>query len=74
MRTTVGRPDASEETTEVRVIFNQKPKNASFLISGAMADLEGGVSTEEATNDALMILQGLLEALQDQHGERGGAA
>jgi hypothetical protein len=66
----IGKPDLSEETTTVRVVFNQKPKNASIRISGAMADLEGAVETEDATNAALEILQGLLESLQEQHAER----
>ena len=66
----VGRDDASGETTSIVLIFQQKPKNARFLIGSAMAALEGGVTTEDDTNEALMILQGLYEALTKQHPER----
>ena len=68
----IGRDDLSGETTSVTVVFHQKPKNARFLVASAMADLEGGVTTEDATDDALMILQGLYDALTEQHAERVG--
>lgn len=67
---TIGRDDTSGETTTITVTFRQKPKNARFLIGSAMADLEGGVTTEDATDDALMILQGLYDALTEQHAKR----
>jgi len=64
----IGRDDASGETTRVSLTFQQKPKNARFRIGAAMADLEGG--TEDATDDALTILQGIYDALTEQHAER----
>ena len=70
MNMSIGRDDASGETTDVTVTFRQKPKNARFLIGSAMAALEGGVTTEDATNDALVILQGLYKALTEQHSDR----
>jgi hypothetical protein len=68
----IGRDDASGDTTPVTVVFQQKPKNARFLIGSAMAALEGGVTTEDDTNEALMILQGIYNALTEQHAERVG--